>query len=61
MDPLGAVSDLTQVDQIVRWSNVPCDTDPLTAASVFGQELPCFHKVPPFNIRPDLNEKVAFW
>lgn len=61
MDPLGAVPDLTQASDIVRWNAASTVVDPLSAASILGPDLPCVHKQPPFNVRPDLNEKVSFW
>lgn len=61
MDPLGAVSDITKPEEIVRWGQAPVVNDPLLAASVLGSEPPCAHQEPPFKVRPDLNEKVAFW
>lgn len=61
MDPLGAVTDLAKLENIPRWSQSPVVNDPLLAASVLGPETPCLHTEPPFNVRPDLNEKVAFW
>ena len=65
MDPLGAVPDITSASDISRWSQSSSDSDPLSVASdavtVLGPDLPCVHQAPPFNIRPDLNDKVAFW
>lgn len=64
MDPLGARLDIINAEEITRWSDVKETTDPLSAAStamsILGPELPCVHTTPPFNIRPDLNQKVAF-
>lgn len=65
MDPLGAVPDITAPSDILRWGQDSTANDPLSqaseAAATLGADLPCVHKTPPFNIRPDLNEKVAFW
>ena len=64
MDPLGARPDTVDADGIERWGDVEPESDPLTAAantSVIGSELPCAHATPPFPVRADLNNKVAYW
>ena len=64
MDPLGARPTTITAKEVTRWSSEECISDPLSqakaAADVLGAELPNAHKTPPFTIRPDLNQKVAF-